>query len=205
MKKVGIAQLVERIKSLRKRSGILWMNPKRKLPEEFYHIQKIDKRGRLFVHVYKRLGQTERLQNISGLRPVQLLSWRLTRARTVLKTPSAGFTEISPKVVPEQDFSVYVVQHGRVKDLQLDPKDWLWSRVGHIKGGNFYLYTTKRGYRVILSRQGKTPPFNTQMANRGYSANQCRTFYKDLWHKWIPRKISTMVWLTCQGGLPLAE
>lgn len=46
--------------------------PQRELPEEFYHIRHVDERERLFINVYRRLGQ--RVQNISGVRPVQLPS-----------------------------------------------------------------------------------------------------------------------------------
>jgi hypothetical protein len=75
----------------------------------------------------------------------------------------------------------------------------------HIKEGPFFNYTTKRGYKIINTRQGKTPRFSIEMSNWGYNAYQCKQFYKELWHAWIPRKISTMVWLTCQGGLLLAK
>jgi hypothetical protein len=99
----------------------------------------------------------------------------------------------------------YSVQHGRVRDLAIDPQEWEWKRIGHIKPTNLFGYTTKLGYKIITTRERCHPKFSTKLEELGYLPTQLKKFYKALWHKWIPEKIATMVWLTCQGGLPLAE
>jgi hypothetical protein len=97
------------------------------------------------------------------------------------------------------------MKQGKIRDMDLDLKEWVWTRAGHIKEGPFFDYTIKRRYKIINTRQEKTPRFSIEMTNQAYNAYQCKQFYKDLWHNWIPRKISTKVWLICQEGLHLAK
>lgn len=127
--------------------------PERQLPEEFYYIKGISDRGALSVHVYRRYNFTERLSLVLGTLPVQLPSWQLTRARTILRSPKDGFIEFKPQELPESDFPIYVIKHGRVIDYDLDLKEWNWPNIGYIKAGNFFKYSTKRGYKIINSRQ----------------------------------------------------
>lgn len=160
--------------------------------------------GELLVHIFRSFGGAERLVKVTGKQPVPPPPGRLTRARTVLRNGAEGFSTFNPSELLNGQSSIFSFLHGRVIDLELDPKEWYWPKIGQVKAGNFFKYSTKRGYRIINSREGKTPPFTSTLINASYSPEQCRKFYKDLWHPWLPKKVSTMLWLTCQGGLPLA-
>jgi hypothetical protein len=72
--------------------------PERELLEEFYHIVNIGERNRLHMHVYKRTNGTERLTRVSGPSPVQLPTWKLTRARTILQR--MDFLDSTPQRSP---------------------------------------------------------------------------------------------------------
>jgi hypothetical protein len=179
--------------------------PKRSLPEEFYQVRQVRERNEFYVHVYRRLNNTERLQNVSGRTPVQLPTWKLTQARIIFQSPNEVFTMFNPIPEPCTGWLPYTIKHGRFKDLELDLKEWIWEKIGHLKQSPFYNYSTKRGYKIIITRIAQEPKFTTKMTNRGYNTYQRNQFHKDLWHKWLPKKISTMIWLTCQEGLPLAQ
>jgi hypothetical protein len=196
---------LDRVESIKERDWLTLDELGRDLPEEFYQVHDISPRQCLSVHIYRRVQNTERLERISGARPILLPTWKVTSARTILKSPKEGFTHFNPLEVPSDVWPVYVMCHGCVKDLPLNFKEWEWARAGHIKQGPFFSYTTKKGYKILNIQQGQTPHFIVEMTRRGYNSAQCKKFYKELWHKWVPTKISTIVWLTCQKGLPLAQ
>jgi hypothetical protein len=41
--------------------------------------------------------------------------------------------------------------------------------------------------------------------NSGYTEVQCRQIFGRVWHTWLPRKISSMQWLTMASGLPIGN
>lgn len=43
------------------------------------------------------------------------------------------------------------------------------------------------------------------LSREGYTTQQRKEFIARLWLKWIPRKVSAMIWLTTAGGLPIGE
>lgn len=94
---------------------------------------------------------------------------------------------------------------GRIKDLRFDPKEWDWRPQGTMAPAIFFDYSTKRGYRIIVRDQHKPLRLDTWLAGADYSPQQRKQFFQRLWHSWIPRKVSGMVWLTIAGGLPLGS
>jgi hypothetical protein len=84
-------------------------------------------------HVYRRIQNTERLERVSGTNPVLFPTWKLTSARTILRSPDQGLIGFNPLEVPSDTWPLYVMRHGRVKDLTLDLKEWEWARAWHIK------------------------------------------------------------------------
>jgi hypothetical protein len=124
----------------------------------------------------------------------------------VFRDKKGAVIQFQPQYVPRlHPLTLYSVQHGRVRELDIDPQEWEWKHIGHIKPTHFFGYTTKMGYKIITIRERRHPKFSTKLEALGFLPTQLKRFYKALWHKWIPEKIATMVWLTCQGGLPLAE
>lgn len=118
----------------------------RSLPEEFYHVMDISEHGRLSVHVYRRVKGTERLENVSSKRPVLLPTWNLTRARTVQRSSSEGFSSFNPLDALDGENMIYAFQYGKLIGLDFDLKEWHWPKIAHSKASSFFNYTTKRGY-----------------------------------------------------------
>jgi hypothetical protein len=96
-----------------------------------------------------------------------------------------------------------VHQDGKGNNLNFDPKELIWPRKGIMKEANFYGYTTKWGYKIIVDRISEKSKFDLQLQDMDYSRQECKNFFQSLWHKWILRKVSTMIWLIFQGGLLL--
>lgn len=107
--------------------------PERSLPEEFYHVMDISEYGRFYVHVYRRVNGSERLENVSGRKPVLLPTWNLTRAKTVERSSSDGFSIFNPVEALQEGSMIFAYQHGKILDLDLDPKEWHWPKIAHIK------------------------------------------------------------------------
>jgi hypothetical protein len=41
---------------------------------------------------------------------------------------------------------------GVTQELQLDLAKWMWQRQGNMQIGNFFNYTTKRGYQIATKK-----------------------------------------------------
>jgi hypothetical protein len=66
--------------------------PKRTLLKEFYQIRQVEENDEFFVHIYRRIKNTERLQNVSRRTLVKLPTWKLIQAQIILKIQDEGFT-----------------------------------------------------------------------------------------------------------------
>ena len=58
---------------------------------------------------------------------------------------------------------------------------------------NFFDYTTKRGYCIIIKDQARRLSWDQEMEAKGYPPAQRKAYFACLW---LPRKISGMLWLT---------
>jgi hypothetical protein len=66
---------------------------------------------------------------------------------------------------------------------------------------NIFGYTTKRGYKEIISRQGHQLSFDFELQQSGITFKQKKIIFSKLWHPWLPHKVSTMIWLIIANGL----
>jgi hypothetical protein len=81
-----------------------------------------------------------------------------------------------PEVHPLDLF--YAFSCEKVKKLGFDPLEWNWRKFGSMKAGNFFSYSTNRGYRIIIQTQYKQLRFDHWMEVSGYSIQQRRLFFK---------------------------
>lgn len=122
-----------------------------------------------------------------------------------LRDSTGKILELNPKSGAEPSLCLWAFRDSIVKDLSFDPQEWSWPREGLLKATHFFDYSCKKGYRIILKSQNKQLGFDKWLEHRGYNFGQRREFFARLWHNWIPRKISGMVWLTIAEGLPIGE
>jgi hypothetical protein len=169
--------------------------------QEFFHVQDVIE-DEIHVHTYVQESGSSKLYKMS--RQTELLDNReVTAARVCTRSWAGTVVAINSKVeVPGH--STWTIGDGKVVNLTFDPGEWTWKRAGAIKLGHFYSYTTKRGYRYIIDRQKKQSPFDKIVEDMGYSIGERKRFYLKLWHPRVQRKISSMIWVTGSGGLPLA-
>lgn len=135
----------------------------------------------------------------------QLPSIGTCEARVLMQKATGEVVEFNPKNGLAPGCTLWAFRSGRVRELAFDPKEWLWPREGMLKETNFFNYSCKRGYRIIIKDQCKQLGFDKWLEVSGYSFTQRREFFTKLWHCWIPRKVSSMVWLTIAEGLPIGE
>lgn len=170
---------------------------------EFYHVNNVLPFG-VQVTKYRKMIDSERLVAISDDKEV-VLRIHTTSARILYKNLQGKVESFNSKEPPTDLLTPWSFRDGIVKDLQIDPKEWVWRQKGSLKEEGFFSYTTKRRYRIITDRQSKQSKFDIHLSNLGYTGVQRKNFYQELWHRWVPRKVGTMIWLTYNEGLPLAE
>jgi hypothetical protein len=90
-----------------------------------------------------------------------------------------------------------------IEDLEWDPKDWNWRRLGILPEASVLNYSTKRGYRVALRQDNQQAPLDAELEAIGFDGKSRAKFWNRIWHPYLPRKISAMQWLILTDGLPV--
>ena len=168
----------------------------------FFHIQEVKEFG-FSASRYNIVPGSERLY-LTGEK-VEIPRLHMTPARTLFRSYQGKVESFNPKIPPDGNLMPWIFRGGLIKELDFDPKEWMWKRKGTLEEVGFFGYSTKRGYRIITDKQSRQPKFDKALMEMGYTGSQRKKFYLELWHPWVPRKVGTMVWLTCNEGLPLAE
>ena len=104
---------------------------------------------------------------------------------------------------PEPDDSIWHWGGSWIGELQWDPKDWQWRRIGVLPDTSILNYSTKRGYRVALRQDHNQMPIDAELEAAGYDSKFRAKFFNRLWHPYLPRKVSAMQWLILSEGLPV--
>jgi exonuclease III len=99
--------------------------------------------------------------------------------------------------------SLWLWGKSAVIDLQWDPKDWSWRRIGILPDTSVLNYTTKRGYRVALRQDNNQMQVDAEMEAAGVNSKTRAKFFNRIWHPYLPRKVSAMQWLILNEGLPV--
>ncbi len=72
-----------------------------------------------------------------------------------------------------------------------------------MKAIDFFNYSTKRGYKVGMQSMATNFKLDEQLAQEGYNLKKTTKLYLSLWHPWLPRKVSAVLWLVIAKGLPV--
>jgi hypothetical protein len=157
-----------------------------------YHIHRAQHPD-IQAHVYTRNPQTRELTLIANEPiPIPIVQYRTARVYQMI---GGDIIKFNPK---KPDETIWTYGTGRTQDLEWDPGEW--RKAGNMHAINFFSYTTKRGYRLGLNEHGKPTNFELQMRDKRYNADRRKEIYKNLW---LPRQVTTFMWLVLTGGLPL--
>lgn len=80
-------------------------------------------------------------------------------------------------------------------NLEWDPKEWLWRRIGILPETTVLNYTTKRGYRVALRQKNHKMPMDAELEVAGMDSKTRAIFFNRIWHPYLPCEVSAMQWL----------
>ena len=109
----------------------------------------------------------------------------------------------NPKEPLEEDQELWLWGNRGIEDLEWDPKDWIWRRIGVLAETNILNYSTKRGYRVALRQDNNQMEVDAELEAACYNSKARVKFFNKIWHPYLPRKVSAMQWLILTKGLPV--
>ena len=75
--------------------------------------------------------------------------------------------------------------------------------MGGLQETSLFNYETKRDYRQAILNYPNTSSDDRGLQGLGYSPLQRKLIYKDIWHIWRPKKISSFLWLLLNKGVPI--
>ena len=111
--------------------------------------------------------------------------------------------EFNPKGRIGAYSSVWLWGNEWICNLEWDPKEWQWRRVGILLETTVLNYTTKRGYRIALRQNNHTIRVDAELAANGVNSKARAKFFNRIWHPYLPRQVSAMQWLILTEGLPV--
>lgn len=90
-----------------------------------------------------------------------------------------------------------------ISNLDWDPKDWQWRRIGILADTTVLNYTTKRGYRAAVQQNHHQMKLDAELETSGFNSKARAKFFNRIWHSYLPRKVSAFQWLILTEGLPV--
>ena len=117
--------------------------------------------------------------------------------------PRRTVFDINPKGALNPELSLWLWGNMWIRDLEWDPKDWQWRRIGVLADTSVLNYMTKRGYRVALRQNNHAMKVDAELEAAGYNSKARAKFFNRIWHPHLPRKVSAMQWLILTEGLPV--
>ena len=105
------------------------------------------------------------------------------------------------EIKPEQ--SLWLWGNEWINNLEWDPREWQWRRLGMLPITSVMNYTTKRGYRIALKQNTQQMNLDLELERQGYNSKVRVKFFNRIWHPYLPRKVSAMQWLVLTEGLPV--
>jgi hypothetical protein len=128
-----------------------------------------------------------------------------TREVRVIRTLGARNTilDYNPldETPPEQ--ALWLWGNHWIINMEWDPKDWTWRRLGILPESSVLNYTTKRGYQIALRQDNQQMPVDAELEAAGFDSKTRAKFFNRIWHPYLPRKVSAMQWLILTEGLPV--
>ena len=117
--------------------------------------------------------------------------------------PKRIIIDFNPIEDIETDQTLWMWGNTWVSNLEWDPKEWIWRRIGVLPDTNVLNYTTKRGYRVALRQDNNRMKVDIELEEAGFNSKSRAKFFNRIWHPYLPRKVSACQWLILTGGLPV--
>lgn len=157
---------------------------------------------RTTADIYSRKGNTTELQRIGSGQVTPLQTNQEVRVILRSQDNKTGFNPPHP-VSPLS--TVWLSHPHKVKDLDWDPAEWIWKANNHIQTAPFYSYNTKHGYRQGTRSILKPTKYEQRLQAKGYTDSEWKHTHLHLWHQWLPRKVSSFLWLMHNEGLPIGS
>lgn len=177
-----------------------WLAPKSEegTIDQVFHITQVDPP---LVHLYHK-DHTERLQLVAQvLQPIDH-QWQEVRVVECGGNRRTIF-DFNPKKAINPEHTIWLWGNDWVRNLQWDPKEWHWRRIGVLPITSVLNYSTKRGYRVALKQNNHTMRVDAELEAEGFNSKTRAKFFNRIWHPYLPRKVSGMQWLILTEGLPV--
>ena len=107
----------------------------------------------------------------------------------------------------ETDFekSLWLWANDWINNLQWDPREWQWQRIGILPDTSVMNYTMKRGYRIALKQNTQQMNLDLELEREGFNSKARAKFFNRIWHPYLPRKVLAMQWLVLTEGLPVGS
>lgn len=117
--------------------------------------------------------------------------------------PKHTILEFNPVEIMETEHSLWIWGEDWIQNLEWDPKEWQWRRIGILPETSILNYSTKRGYRVALRQNNHQMKVDAELEAAGFNSKARAKFFNRIWHPYLPRKVSAMQWLILTEGLPV--
>ena len=168
--------------------------------QTIYHLQNITP---MEATIYTKCG-SEQLHLTSQKQPVPE---QLMREVRILRCggPKRAVLDYNPLDETEPEQSLWLWGNDWICNLEWDPREWQWRRLGILPITTVMNYTTKRGYRIAMQHNTQQMPLDTELEQAGYNSKARARFFNRIWHPYLPRKVSAMQWLVLTKGLPVGE
>ena len=168
--------------------------------QHVYHLQTTNP---LKATMYSKQG-SEQLQLVGQN---QLVPNRVMREVRVLRCGGDKriVLDYNPQDETEADQSLWLWGNDWISNLEWDPRDWQWRRLGILPDTSVMNYTTKRGYRIALKQNTQPMNLDLELEREGYNSKARAKFFNRIWHPYLPRKVAAMQWLILTDGLPVGE
>lgn len=163
-----------------------------------YHITKTDPMEATAYHKLK----TEQLHQVESncqLPIGQYSEVRIARCGGAKRT----IFDFNPTENDDLDLTLWMWGEDWISDLEWDPKEWQWRRIGVLSDTTVLNYCTKRGYRAALQQNNHKMKVDVELEEAGYNSKARAKFFNRIWHPYLPRKVSAMQWLILTEGLPV--
>ena len=167
--------------------------------QQVYHLHTLDPH----VATLYRKDLTEQLALVETQQRVPIEAREVRVVRTL--GPRNTILDFNPTEETPDEQKLWLWGNAWLEDLEWDPKDWNWRRLGILPETSVLNYSTKRGYRVAMRQDNQQAPLDAELEAIGFDSKSRAKFWNRIWHPYLPRKISAMQWLILTDGLPVGE
>ena len=76
-----------------------------------------------------------------------------------------------------------------MEEIDWDPKEWTWRRIGVLPDYSCLNYSTKRGYRIAMRQENHQMPVDAELEAARVDSKTRAKFFNKIWHPFLPRKV----------------